>query len=78
MDKAIRAHNLGATVAIIMIAALLVVGLVFAVELTTTTGEGSGTPAMSADRAGGSSFARDPYVERHAAVVARNNRGTLR
>jgi hypothetical protein len=72
MAKAIRAHNLGAKVTIALLAALLVVvGLVFAVQLTTTTGEGSGTPAMSADRAGGSSFARDPYVERHAAVVTR-------
>ena len=70
MAKSIRAHNLGTKMATALLAALLVVvGLVFAVQLTTTTGDG--TPAMSADRAGGSSFARDPYVERHVAVVAR-------
>jgi hypothetical protein len=70
MAKAIRAHNLGTKVAIALLAALLVVvGLVFAAQLTTTTGDV--TPAMSAERAGGSSFARNPYVERHAAVVAR-------
>jgi hypothetical protein len=72
MAKAIRGHNLGTALAIALLAALLLlIASVFVVWQATTTGEGSGTPAISANRDGGSSFARDPYIERHAAVVAR-------
>jgi hypothetical protein len=72
MAKAIRGLNLGNTVAIALLAALLLmVGLVFAVQQATTTTDRGERPAIGADRAGGSSFARDPYVERHAAVVSR-------
>ncbi len=72
MAKAIRGHHLGTALAIVLLAALLLlIASVFVVWQVTTTGEGQGTPAMSADRSGGSSFARDPYIDRHAAVVAR-------
>ena len=77
MAKAIRGHNLGARVAIALLAVLLMlVGLGFVAQQIVSTREGSGTPAISADRAGGSSFTRDPYVERHAAVVNRYRAGT--
>ena len=79
MAKAIRGHNLGTTVAIALVAALLLlVGLVFVVRQTAMTGDRIGTPAMSQDGAGGSSFNRDPVIERHAEIVARHNRGDLR
>lgn len=72
MARAIRGHDLAATVAMVMIAALLVlVALVFVVQQTATTSYRSGTPMIGADRAGGSSFAHDPYVNRHAEVVTR-------
>jgi hypothetical protein len=73
MAKAIRGHNLGTALAMVLLAALLLlIASVFVVWQATTTGDRSGTPAISADRdGGGSSFARDPYVDRHAAVVAR-------
>ena len=78
MAKAIRGHNLGTKVPIALVAALLLVGLVFVVRQTATTGDRIETPAMSQDGAGGSSFNRDPDIEHHAEIVARHNRGDLR
>jgi hypothetical protein len=71
MAKAIRGHNLGTRLAMVLLAALLLlIASAFVVWQATTTGEGVGTPAISADRDGDSRFARDPSIERHAAVVA--------
>jgi hypothetical protein len=72
MSKAIRGHNLGATMAMVLIAALLLLAAaVFTVRQATTTGDRVGAPAISADRDGGSSFTHDPYIDRHAEVIAR-------
>jgi hypothetical protein len=72
MSKAIRGHNLGATVAMALIVGLLLlVGLVFAVHQATVTSDQAGTPAISSDGQGGPDLSRDPYIERHAEVVAR-------
>lgn len=79
MAKAIRGHNLGAMVAIALLAALLLLGAaVFAVGLASTTGARVERPAIGADRAVGSSVTRDPNIERHAEVVARYNQDDLR
>jgi hypothetical protein len=67
MAKAIRAHNLGAGVTIALVAGLLVlVGLAFAVRQAVTTGELD----LRATSAQGSGIANDPFIGRHAEVVA--------
>lgn len=72
MAKAIRGHNLGTIMAIALLAALLLlVAAVFAVRLVSTTGDRVEGPAIGADRSGGSSFTRDPYLDNHAGVVNR-------
>jgi hypothetical protein len=72
MNKAIRGHDLRATVAIALVAALLVlVGLVFVVRQTATTGDRIETPAMGQNGVGGAGLTRDPFIERHAEVAAR-------
>ena len=69
MSKAIRGHNLGATVALVLIAALLLlVSAVFVARQVVTTGDRAGGNA-------GSSLARDLAIERHADVVARYRAG---
>ena len=78
MAKAIHGHNLGTKVPIALVAALLLVGLVFVVRQTATTGDRIETPAMGQDGAGGWSLDRDPAIERHAEIVARHNGGVLR
>ncbi len=50
---------------------LLALTLVIVVETIPTT-SGSANPAMSADGSGGSSITHDPYIDRHAEVVARH------
>jgi hypothetical protein len=72
MVKAIRGHNLGATVTLAFLAALLLLAAAaFAVQQAVTSSVGVDRAAVSADRAGGSSYAPDPYLDRHAEVVGR-------
>jgi len=75
MSQTIRGHNLRVTMVTVALAVvLLALTLVVVVQTSTTTGDsGSANPAMSADGSGGSSFAQDPYIERHAEVVARHH-----
>ena len=71
-SKAIRGYNLGTMVPISLVAVLLlVVGLVFVVRQTATTGDRIETPAMGQNGAGGSGLTRDPFIEHHAEVAAR-------
>jgi hypothetical protein len=81
MNKAIRAHDLRVTVKMVLLAVLLLllVALVFVLQPRTTTSTRDGNPsihAMSGTR--GSSFTHDPYIDRHAEVVARYHEGSLR
>ena len=48
------------------------------VFLAKAEGTSSEIPAMSGDGTGGSSSTEDPYIDRHAEVVARYHEGTLR
>jgi 3-deoxy-D-manno-octulosonate 8-phosphate phosphatase KdsC-like HAD superfamily phosphatase len=74
MSKAIRAHNFGVTVAMVLIAAVvLLMTAVFVLQQTATTGDRTDTPAMSAGGAGVASPDREPYIDRHAEVIARHN-----
>ena len=73
MSQTIRGHNLRVTMVVAALAAmLLVLTLVVVVQTSPTTG-GSANHAMSADGSGGSSITQDPYIERHAEVVARHH-----
>jgi hypothetical protein len=82
MNRAIRTGNLKATMGIVLIAGLLLmVTLVFVLQPATTTSNGgsnAGVQAPSADSNGGSSLTHDPYIDRHAEVVARYHEGSLR
>jgi hypothetical protein len=72
MAKAISGRNRGTTVAIALLAALLLmVGLVFVMQPAVTTSNGADTPAVSRDDQGGSRFVGDPNINHHAMVVSR-------
>ena len=73
MGQAIRGHNLRVMMVIAALAAVLLVLTLVAVVWTTSTTSDSGNPAMSADGSGESGIAQDPYIERHAEVVARHH-----
>ena len=78
MSKAIRTGNLRVTVGMVLLAALLLmVALVFVLQPAVTTGDREDDSAIHAKSAGGSDF-RDPYIDRHAEVVARYHEGSLR
>ena len=71
MNEAMRTHNPRTRVAMALIAVLLLllVALAFALQPAATTSDRS--PAVHAtSAAGGSSVDYDPYIERHAEVVA--------
>jgi hypothetical protein len=82
MNRAIRTGNLKATVGIVLLAGLLLmVTLVFVLQPATTisnSGSNAGVQATSADSNGGSSLSHDPYIDRHAEVVARYHEDSLR
>lgn len=76
MSKAIRTHNPGvkAEIALILVSLVLLAALAFTLPPTATTGD----PAIRATSAKGSSVTNDPYVDRHAEVVARYHQGSPR
>ena len=79
MAKAIRGQYVGRTMAILLLAGLLVLAAsMFVVWHAATIGDRVNTPAISTSRDGGSSVARDPAIERHAEVVARYNQDNPR
>jgi hypothetical protein len=75
MSQTIGGRNLRVTMAIAALAAVLFVLILVAVAQTspTTSDSGNANPAMSADGSGGSSITEDPYIDRHAEVVARHH-----
>jgi hypothetical protein len=80
MSQTIRGHNpkLTRVIALLAVLVLMVVALASMLQPAATTGASNpGIHAMSS--AGGSSFSQDdPYIERHAEVVARYHQGSLR
>jgi hypothetical protein len=73
-------RNLGVTMAIAALAAvLLALTLVAVFQTASTTSEGAANPAMSAEGKGvPSGVNHDPYIDRHAEVVARYHEASLR
>jgi hypothetical protein len=79
MSKAIGGHNLKATMVMALLAVLLLVALLVAVEPTATTSDRDGNPAIhETSPTGGASVTHDPYIDRHVEVVARLGGGRLR
>jgi hypothetical protein len=56
---------------------ILLVTLVFVLQPAVTTGDREDDPAVQTISAGGPDF-KDPYIDRHAEVVARYHEGGLR
>jgi hypothetical protein len=78
MNKATRTGYLRAIVGLVLLAGLLLLmTLVFVLQPAVTTSDRKDDPALQAKSAGGSDF-QDPYIERHAEVVARYREGSLR
>ena len=79
MTQTIRGHNLKVTVAMVLIAVLvlLVVVLAYMMQPAATT-EANNPGIHATSGAGGSSITHDPYIDRHAEVVARLGEGSLR
>ena len=75
MIQATGGHYLRVAMLIAALAVVLFVLILVAVAQTApTTGDsGNANPPMSADGSGGSGIAQDPYIERHAEVVARHH-----
>jgi hypothetical protein len=75
MSKVIGGHNLRAAVVMALIAVLLLVTLVVVIEPAATISNRDGNPAISGT--GQPSLRDDPYIDRHAEVVARYHQGSL-
>ena len=76
-NRAIRTSNLRATAGIVLLAVLLTVALVFALRPTVTTSDRNDEPAIQEIGAGGLDL-KDPYIDRHAALIARYHDGGIR
>ena len=71
MNTTIRGHNPKTMAAIALIALALLLGVIFAAwPAATTSDRGDANPGIRATSAGGSGITDDPYIERHAEVVA--------
>jgi hypothetical protein len=75
MSQTTGGHFLRVAMLIVALATVLLVLILVAVAQTapTTSDSGKANPAMSADGSRGSGIAQDPYIERHAEVVARHH-----
>jgi hypothetical protein len=80
MNKTIRSHYIRPTVEMVLLAVLLLLlALVFVLQPAATTSDREGNSAIhTMSGTGGSSFTHDPYIERHAEVVAHFQQGSLR
>jgi hypothetical protein len=61
-----------------LLALVLLSAIVFAVWTAETTSDRGGGPAIRATSAGGSDLSQDPYIARHAEIMARFHKGSLR
>jgi hypothetical protein len=80
MGQTTGAHTLRATLAIVVLAAvLLALTLVAVFQAASTSSGGAANPAMSAESKGvPRSVNHDPAIDRHAEVVQRLGNGSLR
>ena len=78
MHMTVRGHGLKATAAMAVLALVLFSAVAFAVWPVVTASDNGSNPAIHATSAGGPSIAHDPYIDDHAAVVARYYEGSRR
>ena len=78
MNTTIRGHSLKVLAAMALLAVLLLSAIVFAVWATATANDRGGNPEIHATSGGGQILTQDPYIERHAEVIARYHEGSLR
>ena len=76
MSKTMHGHHIRATVVMALIVVLLLLTLVVVIEPAATTSNRDENPAIS--DAGRPSLRDDPYIERHAEVVARYHQDSPR
>lgn len=76
MNEPILGHHLRATVLMALLVVFLLLTLVVLVEPDPTTIDRDGNPAVHAmGGSAGTSITHDPYISRHAEVVARYQEG---
>ena len=78
MNTTIRVRNLKTAAAMALLVALFLLAVAFGVQQAATTGDRDGGPAMRATSAGGAGLTDDPYVDRHAEIIASYHGGSLR
>jgi hypothetical protein len=82
MSQTVGGHNPRVTMVIVALAVLLLVLTLVAVVQTASTTSDRGVPpanpVMRADGPGARSVNYDPYIDRHAEVVARYHEDSLR
>ena len=77
MNTTIRGHNLKVLAAMALLAVVLLAAIVFAVWTAETTSD-RGDPAIRATSGGDSALTQDPYIDRHAEMIAGYYEGSLR
>ena len=79
MSEAPGGHKFRVTMVIALLTVLLLLAVVFALQPAPTTGDANpASHARRADGTGGSGITDEPYIERHAEVVARLGNSSLR
>jgi hypothetical protein len=71
-------RNLKTAAAMAQLVVLFLLAVAFGVQQAATTDDRDGGPTMSATSAGGASLSDDPYIDRHAEIIARYHGGSLR
>ena len=75
MNTTMRGNDPKVAALMALIAVLFVLAVAFAVQQVAATGDRDGNPANSAKVPG---LRQDPYIERHAEIIARYHGGSLR
>ena len=70
MNTTIRGRDLKTTAVMALLALVLLSAVAFVAWPAITTSGSGRDPAVNAPSAGGSSIVHDPYIDRHAEVVA--------
>lgn len=78
MNPTIGGRNLKTAAAMALLVVLFLLAVAFGVQQAATTGDRDGGTAMRATSVGGASLTEDPYIERHAEIIARYHGGSLR
>ena len=78
MNTTIRGHNLKVLAAMALLTLVLLSAIVFAVWTTATATDRGGNPEIHGTSGGGQIITQDPYIDRHAEMIAGYYEGSLR